>query len=211
MDESKEAKMSFIVAFFDELDDKIDFLAQLLEQGRRDEALTLCAAYLDGLSNWLSTDSGAHRNFSRTLGALGGEPVFGLVLPAELLKALPERSAPPGCSDALRSWVTELTDNEAWVPYELTQALNEPLGRDAASWISNEYWRGTVASAVYSRIRNPGTHWLGSAEALTFSSTTHRGAPLPDIGFDMLYRALRRIATHARQLSIDTNKWFGLH
>ena len=53
-------------------------------------------------------------------------------------------------------------------------------------------------------------HWLGSAEALVFSTTTYRGSPLPPVNFEMLSRALKQVVAHAKDLSLRTTKWFGV-
>lgn len=53
-------------------------------------------------------------------------------------------------------------------------------------------------------------HHLGSPGALAFGGTTRLGAPVGDVDFSMLHRALGRIVVHARDTSLATNLWFGL-
>lgn len=64
--------------------------------------------------------------------------------------------------------------------------------------------------SVYSNVRSRNVHWLGSAKALVFSQVMFKGNPLPPIDFHVLHKALRTIVVYAREISLNSNKWFGL-
>ena len=75
--------------------------------------------------------------------------------------------------------------------------------------IKSELWRGTIAAIVYSEFRVPSVHIFGPPDSTTFDETTFRGQPVPDIMSSMVHRCLKRIITAAKQISIETGKWFG--
>ncbi len=76
--------------FFDDLEQRAAFLAELFDGGRQDEALTLCCCYIDGLGGLLYGRSctGSARNFSRILREHGGERELDLISPLGLVRYL---------------------------------------------------------------------------------------------------------------------------
>jgi hypothetical protein len=140
----------------------------------------------------------------------GGEEVLTLVLPHHLAEKLPWKGAPTGASTALKKRLMELPQFEALSQASILAAVATDTPKDQLKWLESEIWRGTLANAVHSRIRSLNVHYLGSAGGLSFSNTKYLGQSLPEIDFEMLMRALRRLAAHARKTSMDTNKWFGL-
>ena len=91
---------------------------------------------------------------------------------------------------------------------ELIKLLRPALTTQELERLKNELWRGTLASIVYSWIRNPAVHGFGCL-GVSFSNTTFQGHPVPAIGFQMLRNCLTRIARVARDRSLSTGKWFG--
>ena len=209
--EDLAARRYFIAAYFDDLDDKVQFLETLhRDLGRRDEALMLCSIYLDGLGNWLYPESAStSKNFAIVLIEHGGEDVLRLVLPVRLISHLPFGSAPSDTEGAVTDLIGALPKDEAFAPELLLPRLGAALTTKQAGWLENELWRGTIASVVHERIRSMNVHALGSTGGIAFSITKHAGRSIPDVGFGTLYRALKRISSHARRISEDSEKWFG--
>jgi hypothetical protein len=209
--ENLEAKRYFIAAFFEDLEKKVRFLDDLIEQGHADEARLLCTTYLDGLGNWLRPGSyGSARNFCTVLTNHGGETVLSLIIPDFLLEKLPWGSAPGGAKAEIEMACNSLTPHEAYAPPDFIASVRGNLSSTNARWLETELWRGAVANAVYDRIRSRSVHWLGSLPALGFSKTSYQGQPIPHADFEMLSRALNRIVDHAKVLSLQTNRWFGV-
>lgn len=205
------AKHQFITAFFGNLDEKVTFLERLYKERREDEARMLCVCYLDGLSNWLHEDSSVpSKNFVDTLSTFSREKLFSLVVPELLLNSLPWKSASMGSEIQIRSALSALPAREAVLPSKLITAVSPAITQDQLTWLNGELWRGSIAMAVYIAVRSQNVHWLGSANGLVFSRTTFQGKSLPRIDFHMLHRALQNIVAHARSLSENTNKWFGI-
>lgn len=82
-------KMSYIVAYCNELERKIAVLSNLAGNGFEDEALTLALVYIDGLAQRLCWPSEANGpNFVHALIAHSKDPELGLVHPGQLAGAL---------------------------------------------------------------------------------------------------------------------------
>jgi len=203
------AKRRFIEALFEELGRKIDFLPELQMSGKLDEAMMLCCVYLDGLGNWLSGAPGTARNFCLALMNHGGEEALTLVLPHLLVEQLPWKSAPGSMSETLKQRLLELPKHEALSQTDLLSIVGKDAPEDQLKWLESEIWRGTLANVAHSRIRSLNVHFLGSPGGISFSTTKYHGKNIPDIDFEMLMRALRRIVASARVASLDTNKFFG--
>lgn len=226
------AKRELMAGFFNDLDDKVGFLKELTSQGHRDEASMLCVLYLDGLASWLGREErDVGRRFCRALSMYGGEEVLGLVLPERLVgkKQWPERmacvpddpevrtegtkqvdgelpwgSAPAGAEDAIRSACKDLDPSEVLSEDELCERVKPRLAPNHVEWLRREVWRGTVAHDVYKLIRCLLVHRL-AAPGLLYSSFRYHGEPLPEIDFDVLYRALKKITAHTRGVLLETN------
>ena len=93
---------------------------------------------------------------------------------------------------------------------ELVKQMASAITHDQLTWLKDEMWRGSVAKAVYDRVRSQNVHWLGSADGLVFDGYTYQGSPLPRVDFPMLHKALKEIVEHARNISVNTDKWFGI-
>jgi hypothetical protein len=80
MPDSSTAKAHFIRAYFERLDRKIDMLTRLAEAGYKDEALTLCLVYIDGLAQrlmWPSDKSGF--NYVAALSQFANDEELGMI------------------------------------------------------------------------------------------------------------------------------------
>jgi len=204
-----QAKLGFIVAYFDDLERKIAALAGLSENGYEDEALTLALVYIDGLAQrlcWPSEQNGV--NFVQALAEFSNDPEMALVHPLQLAKALERmnaswhpiaaavRTAFPGPAYELLSTSTILST--------VARALTAQQGQDLA----REAWRGTIAAIAYYRMRNPAVHALG-ASTLSFGNTTHAGNPAQPLDLPRLQQAASHLAAEARRRSESTGDWFG--
>lgn len=209
--EDTEAKRRFIVAFFDSLDDKIRFLERLVGQDRSEEARLLCICYLDGLCNWLQQEPKSFSwNWTYGLTRFSDDVIFKLIVPISLRRSLPWKSVPPSAKSPIARALNSLKPKEALLPEDFIRRIESLLSCDDLEWLQKELWRGSIAAMVYTNVRGPNVHWLGSAHALIFPDIKFNSEPLPPIDLFTLCRCLANVATHARSVSLRTNKWFGL-
>lgn len=202
-------KREFMGSFFDDFEAKVAFLPELAETGHRVEALILCLVYIEGLGNNLySDDNESMRNFVHVIRDHGDEPLLLLHHPGMLLRALPRKPAiakqtVTAITPLLMAQPTTLLDDA-----ELAALVEPALSAEQLQWLKAEMWRGTLAGIVYMRMRSSAVH-QGLVAALYFSETTRRGQAIPPLDFDLLLAVLQRIAAAARDLSMDSGKWFG--
>lgn len=207
LDEDLEGKRPYIEDYFDDLERRVSFTSELRATGHRHEAMLLCCCYIEGLGNRLSSNSASPaRSFCDVLARFGGEPVFQLTIPRMAQESFPWKSASPLVKASLTPALESLPPQQAFELEELIEKLLPVASAEAIKFLKSEAWRVTVAAVVYDRIRSRLVHWLSSADVITFSLTTYRGDPLPEVGFQMLYNVLSRIVKHARQESLKSGK-----
>jgi len=212
---SKEAgdnaaiKSESIADFFDDAHSRAVHLLDL-HAGRPAEASTLCLVYIDSFSQWLFWPrSQTGRNFVEALVEHGGDPEFALIHPLALTRAF------EAMKGHWKDFATRLGGLFPGPAYSL-RAKSEFLAEVApgftqseAKLLEAELWRGTIASVVYTRLRNPSVHSFRRAAEISFDSTTYQGEPARPITFQRLHQALLKLIAEARARSMANNQWFG--
>lgn len=208
--EDLAAKESFIIAFFDDLEAKLAFTAELESGGHDDEARTLCSIYIEALGNGLFYPASTYAaNFSRALIDHSGLQLFSVASPGLLIKNLPFGSTSPAVRAEIQAALDSRPANGGSDLIDLLLAIRPEVSPSAFAFLEAEGWRGTVASATYAAVRSPGAHWFGSPQDLEFSQTTLNGIALPPVTFSHLHQAGLAVMTHARGVSISSGMWFG--
>jgi hypothetical protein len=209
-DDDRAAKRYFIDAFFEAMEKLVELASRLNDDGHLQEAMLLVCCYIEGLGNWLLKDpSSPCRNFCRALERFGGEPVLSLFIPRFALESFPWKSTSQTIRTETESALSSLERDEALDIQELIGRITPTVSPEALTFLRENAWRATVAAVVYDRLRSRLVHWLASAGNVTFSESTHRGKPLPDVGFDALRVALERILNYAKGISQESGDWFG--
>jgi len=208
---NREAKLEFIRAFFDDLRRRSDFLVELVRTDQADEAHLLCVCYIEGLGNNLYwPEQRSKWNFVRVLKEYGGEEALWYVHPKQLRRALAD-----AMSQRLRSIGEKLNDDLAkaegklYNEEEMFTLIAPALAEDEAKMLRQNLWRGSLAALAYERIRSQLVHNLGTGHSISFDRTSFRGQAVPELDFQMLYRALGQILQAARQLSVASGTWYG--
>ena len=210
-DSDTDSKRRFIAAFFDDLDRKAAFLAELWNGGRQDEAVTLCCCYLDGVANNCRWDEASSaKNFVVTVQAFGGEPDLALHSGLGLVRAL--RAANKAALSTLANDIdtalgTALPDLVS--AEELLRRLRGSLGQASYAAAKKHLWKGSVAAIAYNRVRSPFVHELRGYGAVIVGSTNTNGAHEVSLAFPLLHRVLTRLLATMRARSDDSVKWFG--
>lgn len=213
-EENRRAKLGFIRAFFEDLDDKIAFLDDLNRAGRRVEARVLCSCYIDGLASALYwPEERSNYNFVQILKEHGGEEIFSYIhskkLEDEILNLIERgqrkwRHIYEKISSVLQRGRERLSEEQ-----EIITLLSPLITDEERALLKKEMWRGTFAAIVYNEVRIPSAHGFGPPDGITFEGTTFRDQPVPPIEFPMLRRCLSNIASAAKEKSLRTEKWFG--
>jgi hypothetical protein len=210
-EENCKAKMSFITAFFDDLDRKIEFLLELSNSGHGTEATLLCSCYIDSLALALYwPEEKSNFCFVRILKEYGGEEFLLYIHPKMLEEALAimnHKWLKVALSKILP--ILQKARGKLYNDSEMIDMLSTKLTKDEQEKLGSESWRETLAAIAYSRIRVPSVHGFGAPNGISFDNTTFRGQPVPTIGFSMLYVCLKRIASAVCELSLSSEKWFG--
>lgn len=190
-------------AYIRYLDTKVAFLEHLYRDDRKEEALTLCCVYIEGLAQRIySTEQkkeGRRKLFVKVLLEHGGEESLCLVDPPTLANSLRGASK---CGASHLELASGLKDHFCDSPVqlrtfdELLAEAETKLGAEELALLKETAWMGTIAALAYREFRNPLVHNLHASHGLVFSNTLYRGSPIPRVSFKDLYRALVRITVH---------------
>lgn len=208
-EQDRNAKAGFIDAYFDNLQERVDFLAELWSATKQDEALTLCCCYIDGIANhaYWDADASAH-NFASVLMEFGGEPDLLLHSPLSLVRWM-EKSGAKGqdvLSKTLRA-IPEVELRKLFLPDDFYRFIESQYRHNDFGKVKKHLWRGSVAYIAYTHLRNPFVHNLaGSGGVLIGADDSPQRI---EVGFPTLYRALKRILVEMRERSVADVKWYG--
>jgi hypothetical protein len=207
--ETPEGKRRFIEAFFDDLQSRINFTRELHKTGHRDEAVLLCGCYIDGLGNYLYSDSGTHEKFVRVVCEYGDAEFLTRIHIRQLRESLDKMSGKKAVA-ALRALDTAFPEvpNELLTEAQVLDPLKE-MDDETRMWLTEQLWRGTLASVAYTRLRSPSVHELGAPGGIAFDDSRIDGDPVPTIDFDLLYSIACRVNAAARDMSLETEQFFG--
>lgn len=204
--------MEFIKAFFNDLDRKIAFLAELYNSGHQDEARVLCSCYIDWLASALYWPEERNNfNFVRILKEYGGEEIFSYIHPKMLEASLLKKAN--GKKWAVihnkTSQILQQARGRLYAEQETIDLLSSVLNNNEIGDIKKELWRGSFAAIVYNEVRNLSVHSFGPPDGITFDNTLFKKQQCPLIDFALVYRTLKRIASVVREISLNSTKWFG--
>ncbi len=211
MDQNESAKGRFIEAYFFNLERRIKLTKSLYEkQDAKPEALLLCCCYIEGIGNWFYSEQGATETFVRVLRERGDEPFLLSVHPKRLAEALPKNdSRTMGLATSVMT-LWGLPPFELLSENDFISRASNSLSSPQLEILEREVWRGTIAALTYGEVRGRLVHSLGAGIPISFDQSTWRGNPAPPIDFQLLYGVLGRIFAYAKQISLSTNKFFGV-
>lgn len=207
MEEKRSDKAFFIEAYFDDLEKRIAFLKDMNEGGHRDEALMLCCCYIEALGSRQYHESERKaKNYSRILEEHGGNDIFALVHPKQLNQVLADQKLFKANLSKIES-VIDGFGMELVLQEVVVDTLAPVITDDQASWLQDNLFKGTIAAISYELVRSELVHDI-SAASITFSETTIKGNPVPDLTFELLYPALWAIFHRLKTKSLETNTWY---
>lgn len=185
-----------IEAAFRAVTERVRFLEDLAECGRKSEALTLCCVYIEGLGCWrYGDDKGSSREtFVKVLGEHGRVELLGLIDPSILARCL---TGVKGCSEIAEKVCSRYSGSpiQLLTKNDLLADLRSTLEPFEVEKVQNEAWRGSVAAQLYSHVRNPAIHAFSGPDGIVFSDREFRGERIIFVGFRELYEALQNVAS----------------
>ena len=193
--------------YFRFLDDKIAFLDVLYQDNRKEEALTLCCVYIEGLAQRIYSSgpkrSSSKQVFVKVLLEYGGEALLCLVDPVTLAESM---RGVRDCGEPCVSLGEKIKAHYCASPTEL-RSIDELVANARSRFSTEELallekhaWLGTIAALTYKKFRSPLVHELHAVGGIRLSDTVYRGAPVDRISFTTLYPALKRISDHWKHI-----------
>ena len=185
----------------------LDLCENLHADGHDNEALMLCCCYIEALGSHRYHDSERKaKNYCTILKEHGNNEIFGLAHPKQISLVLAKlklfRSNIPLIDKAVTSLGNHLHDEDT-----ITEIFDPLLTQQQKEWLSENFFKLTIAAISYELVRSELVHDL-SAAPVSFSETTFNGELAPRLDFQLLYGALQSVFSDAKRQSIESNKWF---
>lgn len=171
--------------YFNDLDERVEFLAHLYNNAKKKEALTLCCVYIESLAQrlYVTEKKGASKEkFVRVLCEFGEQSELCLVHPPSLVEAM----IGCGSTDVARIIVPKIGE-QLCTREDLLTAAAPSLTSDQYTTLEKSVWHGTVAAQMYRHFRNPLVHRMYSSGGVILGGRTFPG-------FSVLYPALGKVA-----------------
>jgi len=196
-----------IEAYFDDLEERIEFLNQLNQGGRKDEALMLCCCYIEAIGSrkYYHSDRKG-KNFAKILEKASENTLFSMIHPAKLL----------GVLKCIKLFKKDLVKIEPLIEKygktlqsqeEVLSNLQPVMSPAQITWCGDNFFKGTIAAITYDLVRSELVHDISIGE-VTFSETIVNGKLVPDLNFDLLFPALVNIFLYIKNESMNKNKWY---
>lgn len=202
-----DRKAFLIEAYFDDLEDRIDFLNQLNGDGRVDEALMLCCCYIEAIgSRRYHQSERKGKNFAKILEEGSKNDLFSMVHPSKLLQVLKNKKLFKNTIEKIEPIIIAY-GKSLQTQGDILADLHSVLAPEQGAWFEDNLFKGTISAVTYDLVRNELVHDV-SAGTVTFSETTINGNPVPDLDFKLLHPALRNVFEFVKSESIGNNKWY---
>ncbi len=206
-DVAQADKAFFIKAYFDDLQGRVNFLPELYAMGRRDEALMLTCCYVEALGTRRFRHESKIRNYCRTLGEFGGFEFWRLIHPKQIQALIGAR---PLFTQELQGLCAEIQSSgtELIEPEDLLARLASQTQEAQRDWLRENMFRASIAAISYERIRSELVHDITGPGTLSFSSSTIKSKPVPDLEFHHFFASLQSIVSMASAESAKSNAWW---
>lgn len=207
MNGKASGKAHCIKAYFDDLQSRIAFLGELYGMDRKHEALMLCCCYIEALGSRQSQEPERKaKNYCEVLAEHGQNEMWPLIHPKQLKNVLSAnglfKDTFPTLEPLIDGFGAKLIE-----PQDVLVHLDAALNEQQRAWLWDNMFKGSIANISYERIRSELVHDI-SAAPISFSETSYKGNPVPDLNFEMLYASLRNIVEVSQRRAIATNKWW---
>ncbi len=199
-------KAFYIQAYFNDLQQRTAFLAELHSKGRKDEALMLCCCYIEALGNRESSDLDLKaKNYCTILSDKGGNEIWRQIHPKQIKNVLFKNKF---FKEQLSTLETQIDyfGSQLIEPQVLLAQLDPHINVKQRSWFQDHIFKGSMANISYERIRCELVHDI-TGGSISFSETAYKGNPVPDIDFETLYASLNTILAISQSEAISTNSW----
>jgi hypothetical protein len=196
-----------IDAYWDDVDERVAYLTALLGAGRHNEALTLCATYLEAVAHALvSTNAVASEQFADELEEHASDPYLTLVHPLQLVRMAAQIN---GLSPSALHGLAATFPGPEHTLLHREQALDivhATLAYTDASLVERSIWKGTIAYVVYDFIRTQSFRRREGVRTIGLGTAFREGASMQGLSVPELISLLHSMVAEARARSHNTGQ-----
>lgn len=181
------AQAELIDAWWDEIQERVQYLMVLMADQRFEEALTLTANYLEGIAHALVSLNAAHADhYEDELEEHSNDPYLTLVHPLQLVRLTAQiQGLSPSASHGLAATFRG-PDLTLLYKEQAVEVVRATLAASEAKIVERAIWRCTVAYVIYDFIRSQsfrrreGTHSIGLGKSFRQGAAA-QGLSVPEL------------------------------
>lgn len=199
------AQPDVIDAYWDDVKERVGYLLPLLDAGRNNEAMTLCATYLEAVAHSLVSANGASAgSFADEAEEHASDPYLTLVHPLQLVRIV---SQLPGLSpSAVYGLAATFPGPEYRLLYQdqATAIIRATLAPTDAELVERAIWKGTVAYVIYDFVRTQSFKRREGTRSIGLGLAFHEGSVAQSLSVPELVSMLESMVAEARARSHAT-------
>jgi len=191
-----------IDAYWDQVEERVLFLLPLLAANRHDEALTLCATYLEGVAHALVSANGpASDSFADETEELASDPYLSLVHPLQLVRIVgTTKGISPSAVHGIAARFPG-PGHTLLLQEQAVAAVRETLAPTDAAIVERALWKCTIAYVVYDFIRGQSFQRREGARTIGLGAAFHEGETVQVLSVPELVSLLQSMVGEARARS----------
>ena len=196
--ENNDLELELLSDFCGHWERRIDFLADLLRQGRSEESLILCCCYIEAVGKWLCKSESCDREaFAKALLRYGRNEVFSRVNPVRLISELQSIASAGDDSDVLKQVTAKLIHafadlQDRVYPQDEIRTICRPVLEERESLVVEGWlWIGSLAGLA---------HGITGCEGVQDGAARIGGLGDMVVDFRLFHPALKHIFEAARRL-----------
>lgn len=191
-----------IDAYWNDVDERALYVMVLLGAGRNSEALTLCAAYLEGVAHALVAARVAEpAAYSDETEELASDPYLSLVHPLQLVRVV---AVTDGLSKGARLALAQIfpgPDLTLLHPQQALETVRATLTYVESEIVERNLWKCTIAYVIYDFIRGQSFKRREGTRTVGLGAAFHEGTAEYDLSVPELVALLRGMIAEARERS----------
>ncbi len=192
-----------IEAYWNDVDERALYLMVLLGAGRNNEALTLCAAYLEAVAHALVSARGSEpAAFSDETEELASDPYLSLVHPLQLVRVV---AMTEGLSKSARLSLAQTFPGPELTllhPSQALETVRATLTYAESEIVERVLWKCTIAYVIYDFIRTQSFKRREGTRTIGLGTAFHEGSAEYDLSVPELVALLRGMIAEARERNL---------
>jgi hypothetical protein len=195
----RRVSADLIDAYWDEVQDRVNYLPSLMEAGRYSEVMTLCATYLEGVAHALvSTAAREETALASEAEAHASDPFLSLVHPQQLVRVATQLMGISAATAKGFAMIFDAQEPRLLFEDQAVDIVRATLPPSEATMVERVMWKCTVAYIIYDFMRCQAYERKGGVSKIGLGAAFYEGESVQGLSVQELVGLLHGMVTEAR-------------